>query len=80
MAYSLNCDFCGEPIESVAAKVFLSEVIPNMNHRPMSTYSFHGDACEKCVEKKFKPRMKKRKRQSRKGLREVTPIKKAASA
>jgi hypothetical protein len=61
MAYSLNCDFCGEPIENVAAKIYLAEILPGVNHSPMSTYSFHGDACGKCVDKRFKPRMKKRK-------------------
>lgn len=46
---TLVCDFCNNPMEKVAAKVFLTPKIPTQSTSLMSNYTHSGDLCSNCL-------------------------------
>lgn len=57
----MKCNFCGQALEQVTAKVYLAPVLPGKASTSfMSGYSHYADICENCLDTKFVPFMSRR--------------------
>lgn len=62
---TLICDLCEQPVEIIAAKVYLAPFAPRTTMTSfMSAYSHHGDVCSNCMNELME---KLNKRQARNG-------------
>lgn len=58
---TLKCDFCGNSVEQIAGKLYLSPVLPGKASTSfMSGYSHWADICADCMATSFVPKMRKR--------------------